>query len=231
MQAKPFQIAFLVFISMGWCTAQAPSANPSISNIHVSGSLRLRGEAWDWFDTPLADGSYAFPASLLRVGISNSEGRIRWNLEAAVPLLLELPEHATAPAPQGQLGLGASYFASNGVNVISIFPKQAWVSVRGIGAESNSLRLGRFEFIEGTETTPAQQHLAVLKRERISHRLIGNFGFTHVGRSFDGLQFAHDASKWNLTVMAARATRGVFDVDAAGELDVHLQYAALTRKV
>ena len=38
-------------------------------------------------------------------------------------------------------------------------------------------------------------------------------------------------ANWNLTLMAARTTRGVFDVDAVGELDVDVQYGALTRKV
>jgi Alginate export len=224
----------LLITSYALCAAslaQAPPPGAASSNVHFSGSWRVRMEAWDWFDTSLADSSYAFPASLLRVGISNSGERFRWQLEAAVPVLLGLPEHAIAPAPQGQLGLGAAYFASNGANAVSVFPKQAWVSFHSSGPHRNSLRLGRFEFIEGTETTPSQPALALLKRERIAHRLIGTFGFTHVGRSLDGVQFAHDSPNWNLTLMAARATRGVFTVDAVGELDVDLQYGALTRKI
>jgi hypothetical protein len=230
MRVNAIRTVWLFFALCASVVGQAAPADPGVSSIHVSGSWRLRGEAWDWFDASLADSSYQFPASLLRIGISNSGKRFRWNLEAAVPVLLGLPQHATAPAPQGQLGLGATYFASNGANAIGIFPKQAWIGLYGLAGNGNSLRLGRFEFIEGAETTPPQQHLAFLKQQRIAHRLIGNFGFTHVGRSFDGVQFAHDTPNWNLTVMAARATPGVFDVNGVGELDVDVQYGALTRK-
>lgn len=73
--------------------------------------------------------------------------------------------------------------------------------------------------------------MAALKRDRIAQRLIGNFGFSHVGRSLDGAQYVYNKPKVNLTVMAARPTRGVFQVDGWGELDIHLASAALTGPV
>ena len=58
-----------------------------------------------------------------------------------------------------------------------IFPKQGYIRFRNLGeSKAHSIRLGRMEFIEGTETTPKNGTLAALKRDRIAHRLIGNFG-------------------------------------------------------
>jgi hypothetical protein len=76
---------------------------------------------------------------------------------------------------------------------------------------------------------PKDATLAALKRDRIAHRLLGNFAFSHVGRSFDGAQLAANAEQYNFNVVAARATRGVFQVDGNGELDVEVLYGALTR--
>jgi hypothetical protein len=67
-----------------------------------------------------------------------------------------------------------------------------------------------------------------LKLGRIAHRLIGNFGFSDVGRSFDGVQYSLNPPKWNVTLLAARPTRGVFQVDGWGELKANVFYGAVT---
>src|SRR5690606_10260194 len=96
------------------------------------------------------------------------------------------------------------------------------------GAPGHGARLGRFEFVEGGETTPGDANLASLKRDRIAHRLVGTFGWSHVGRSFDGAQYSYTAGGTNLTAVAARPTTGVFDVDGWPALGVGVAYAGLT---
>jgi len=94
--------------------AQSAAAQPiQIGDAVVSGSLRSRVYSWNWFGGA-PDGDYAYPGSMLRVGVARSTPAIDWQVEAAVPILLDLPQTAVAPAPRGQLGLGASYFAANG---------------------------------------------------------------------------------------------------------------------
>jgi hypothetical protein len=115
-----------------------------------------------------------------------------------------LPDNAIAPAPQGALGLGANYRAANGNQDGSIFPKQLFLRFKQLGSPANSLRVGRFEYIDGSEVVPKNATLAALKRDRINHRLIGNFGFSHVGRSFDGLQFVNNTPRGNFNLMAMR---------------------------
>jgi hypothetical protein len=193
----------------------------------LQGSLRLRSEYWDWFDTSAANDSYLFHAALLRGGATGSRGRFHWNVELAAPLLVNLPDDAIAPAPQGQLGLGAAYFAANGErNTASLFLKQALAEYRD---PRQFVRVGRFEFIDGTEITPPDARLAALRRERVAHRLLGNFGFSHVGRSFGGVHYSRGGSGGNLTVAALRPTEGVFKADPHDRLDVRVLYGAWNR--
>ncbi|MBZ5723094.1 MAG: alginate export family protein [Acidobacteriia bacterium] len=211
-----------------------PASTPiTLAGIRFSGSLRVRPEVWDWFDTTAAEPNYTYFASLLRLSLSQERPHWDWQAEFAQPLLLNLPDNAIAPAPQGQLGLGANYFVANANSTAAyFFAKQGFVRLKAIfGDKASSLRFGRFEFVEGTETTPKDGTLAILKRDRIAHRLVGNFVFSHVGRSFDGVQYVHGTPAMNVTLVAARATQGVFQVNAWGELDTDILYGAVTRPV
>jgi hypothetical protein len=95
-----------------------------------------------------------------------------------------------------------------------LFPIQGFLRFKRLfGSRSNSLRIGRFEFADGGETTPQDKTLALIKRDRINQRLIGQFTFTHVQRSFYGVHYQHDTPKLNWTLVGAFPTRGVFQVD------------------
>jgi hypothetical protein len=210
--------------------AQVAGSPFKIGDTSVSGSLRTRLESWDWFEGN-ANNDYTFPGSILRLNLSQSRSGFDWQLELAVPFMLGLPNDAIASGAQGQLGFGASYFAANGrnSNAAMLFAKQGFIRFNELGGiAGQSLKLGRMEFIDGTESTPKDDTLAALKRERIAHRLIGNFAFSDVGRSFDGVQYALNRSKLNFTLLAARPTRGVFQVDGWGELNANVFYGAFT---
>ena len=84
----------------------------------------------------------------------------------------------------------------------SLFIKQAFWRHKGFGGAANSVRLGRFEFIDGAEVMPKDPTLAWMKRERIAHRLIGNFGWSHVQRSFDGGELVRNTPGLNITTTA-----------------------------
>jgi len=216
--------------------AAAPAPQPKaprqikLGGVQVSGSLRARVESWGWFETPGAQDAYTFGAAVLRVGLGQQRERFDWFVEGEFPVLFNLPERAVAPAPQGQLGLGAAYFAANGRQDASAVLNQAFVRVRGLfGDKPSSLRVGRFEFTEGAETTPSNPTLAALKREHVANRILGPFSFTHVGRSFDGVHYSRNAKSGNLTFVGARAVEGVFQLRALNQLDVDFFYGAYTR--
>jgi hypothetical protein len=228
-------IAVLVVASLASASradAQGAAKPLTIGEVTIAGSFRSRVEAWNWFGDAAA-GEYTYPGSLFRVGLSGSTKTAAWQAEVAVPFMLGLPHDAMTPGTTGALGLGANYFAANDnhTDVARLFVKQAAVRITSVrGVPGQSIKIGRFEFIDGTETTPADATLAALKRERIAHRLIGNFGFTHIGRSVDGAQYGLDRGAWNVTAVAFRPTRGVFDVDGWDDLDVNVVYGAVTRR-
>ncbi len=96
-------------------------------------------------------------------------------------------------------------------------------------ARQRNLRLGRFEFFDGREMQTKNPTIGWLQTNRISDRLIGNFGFSTAQRSFDGIDAHYGSGAWNITAMAARADQGVFNMNGNPELNVDLQYLALTR--
>jgi len=223
----------LAVSALPFVVAQSHDDPLKIGDVVVSGSLRTRVESWDWFQGN-ASNEYTFPGSIFRLSLSQTSQRYDWQLEFAVPFLLGLPDNAIASGTQGQLGVGASYFAanSNSTNAALPFVKQGFLRFKGLGGmEGQSLKVGRMEFLDGTEVTPANPTLAALERDRISSRLLGNFAFSDVGRSFDGLQYGLNGSKLNWIMFGARPTRGVYQVDGWGELNINVFYGALTGQI
>lgn len=204
-------------------------STPASAQIRFQGSIRSRVEVWDWFTADRGN-PYAFSGNLIRLGISEQRKTWDWQIELAAPILLGLPDDAIRPAPQLQLGFGGIYYGVNDRerNAAMLFPKQVFVRFKGLLGNDDTLRLGRFEFFDGAETTPANATLAALKRDRIAQRLLGNFGFTHVGRSYDGAQYVWNGRGLNVTLVGAVPTRGVFQVDGWGNLPVAVGYGAVT---
>src|SRR5262249_47329060 len=52
--------------------------------------------------------------------------------------------------------------------------------------------------------------------------------FSVTGRSFDGVQFMRSGPRRNVTLFAGRPTRGVFQVDGWGELNINVYSGAVT---
>jgi hypothetical protein len=204
-----------------------------LGKVIVNISIRTRMEAWDFFSGPaLGDNQYTFTPTQIRFSLNQNTKTFDWMLEGEVPILPYLPSSTVVAPPAGQLGLGASYYAANGSRqtVVSIFPKQAFVRFKP-GGGPTSLRLGRFEFIDGIENKQKDASLGFLKRDRLGSHLLGNFGFTHVGRAFDGAELMYDNSNNNYTLFAGRVTRGVFQADGLGELDVDVLFGAWSHQV
>jgi hypothetical protein len=195
--------------------------------VSIHGSVRSRVELWDWFEAA-GNSAYAFSGNQVRLSIGQTKKQLDWLIEAEAPLLFALPENSIAPGAQGQLGLGGNYYAANdrSANAAMVFLKQGFLRYK---SGRHTARVGRFEFTDGAEVAPSDATLAWLKRERIAQRLIGSFGWSHVGRSFDGVQYVWSGKNTNVTAAGFRPTRGAFQVDGWGELDIALGYAAVTR--
>jgi hypothetical protein len=220
---------FQLTVISAYCHAQsAPSGHLPVS---ISVYQRTRIDNWQWFAAPPQSETYSYVESLLRLGVAQRLHKWDWQLELAQPSVLGLPDDAISPVPaQGQLGLGATYYASNdnNTNAAAAFLKQGFLRYHFNGADKN-LRLGRFEFIEGQEAQPKNAAIAWLQANRIAHRLIGNFGFSNAQRSFDGVDGHYGIGTWNIIAMAGRADQGVFNMNGNPELNVDIQYLAFTK--
>lgn len=222
----PLVLAALVTLSSLAATAQTASSGRPAINAFVYDRTRM--DAWQWFAAPPSASSYAYVQTLQRLGLEQHLHRWDWKLELSQPALLDAPSNAVSPvSAQGQLGLGGTYYASNGNNSYpaAAFLKQGYMRYDG---ENLNLRLGRFEFFDGQETRPRDAALAWLQANRVSNRLISNFGFTNAQRSLDGLDGQWQIGAWNVTAMAARGDQGVFNMNGNPELNVDVQYLALT---
>src|SRR5580765_7010708 len=200
------QVALTAGIAFGQAAAAggASGSGPiKLGGVTVTGSSRSRAYGWDWFQPASGDNSYAYSGNLLRVGFSQSREKWDWNAEFAVPFILGLPASPTGTGPQqGALGFGSNYLAANSgsQNTAMLFPKQVYIRFNGLaGVKAQSLQIGRFEFNDGSEIAPKNATLAAVKRDRVTQRLIGTFGFTDVGRSFDGLHYVLGNASSNFT--------------------------------
>lgn len=210
------------------------STKPAAKGPKVFGSLRVRPEDWTWFQpkTPgMSNNHYAFTGSLLRLGLTGDMPYGNYTLEIAESTLLSVPHDAAESKPEslGNFGPGANYFAASGNRNSSLFLKQAFATLDG-SSPCDSLTLGRFEYFDGQETKPTDPSLNNLQQTRVAQRLIGNFGYSDVERSFDGIKYTHSDPGWNFTAMSVVPTVGVFtllrdndDIDL-----VKVDYAALT---
>ncbi len=212
--------------------------------LSVAASLRTRGEFHNFFEPPGAtNDDYAFGATLLRFGAAWKDDLFDLQLEGQSSALFGLPDDAAAPPPVGPLGLGAIYFLHNRAeNDASVFLKQGFVKLKRVGIDGLSVKGGRFEFSDGAELVSGEPTIDWLKNARIQQRVIGPFGFSHVGRSFDGGTASYTtnpswcaASWWpttcaaNVTLFGALPTQGGFDLAANKQItDVTLGYAAIS---
>jgi hypothetical protein len=208
-----------------------PAQTLKLGSIAVSVFWRNRVEGWSWFGTPAADGDYGYMNSLVRVGFGQTTPSLDWRLEVAQPTYLGVPDDAVAPAPQGALGLGPAYFGANNrrTNYATAFLKQAFVQFKQLGR--STLKVGRFEFFDGTEAAMPDPTVAGLVQSRVAHRLISNEAFPAAQRSFDGGLFTWNAGPHNVAGFAARATAGGVHLNGWKELDIEIYYGAYNRAV
>ena len=220
---------FVLALFPSCCVAQTTS--DSGSPVSYSVYDRTRVVAVQWFSATPDPAVYGYLESLLRLGVAQNRKAFDWQLELTQPSELFLPDYAVSPvAAQGQLGLGGTYYASNNNQTenAAVALKQGFIRFHG-SKPGRSLRIGRFEFFDGQETTPKNRDLQYLQTNRMAQRLIGNFTFSNAQRSFDGVDGHFDGKTWDVTAMAARSDQGVFNMNANPELNVDLQYLAYSK--
>lgn len=226
-----FVLALTPAIFAGAGLAQSAPAASSESPLTVTVLDRVRTDASQWYNAPPYTTTYPYVEQLLRFSVAQRINRFDWLLEGSQNSVFDVPTTSVSPVTaQGQLGLGGTYYAANSGNTLPVAAsfRQGFLRYHG-SRPDETLRVGRFEFFDGQEMQPTNATIGWLQTNRIAQRLIGNFGFSNAQRSFDGLDAHYGRKTWDLTAMAGRATQGVFNMNANPELNVDLQYLALTR--
>ena len=164
---------FVSLVTIGH--AQSSNSQSGNSPVSITVNDRTRVDAWNWFAAPPKNETYGYVESLLRISIAQRIHKWDWSLGIAQPAVLGLPDNAVSPVTaQGQLGLGGTYYASNGNNTepAAAFFKQGYARYHFDGTD-RSLRIGRVEFVEGQETKPENPTVAWVQTNRIANRLAG----------------------------------------------------------
>src|SRR4029453_11570716 len=135
---------------------------------------RVRGEFVSWFEPPdpthAGVEDYAFFANQLRFGAKVKVPHLQVVVEGQDVRLENLPDDASLPPPQGNLGPGALYFFhSPGLDGETsqgeTFVRQGYsVLSHPPGVPGLSLTGGRFEYSDGAETLPPDPRPAWLKK-------------------------------------------------------------------
>src|SRR5262249_54344617 len=154
--------------------------------------MRTREYVWSYFQPGVIkhqtyENRYNYQANSLRAGLGYSIEGVKLYVEGMNPTFLDLPSHAIAPTPPGFLGLGANYYSIHKEGLDSnVFLKQGYVEFGRQLVKGLDVKGGRFEFNDGQDLVPEDAQLKWLVPNEISQRLIGNFGWSDVMRSFDG---------------------------------------------
>jgi len=222
-------------LATGLALSQAPATNapPPPAHTHpfsINIYDRTRTDVYNWYSDPPYTTTYPFVEQLLRISIAQRLKHIDWLAELGSNDAFDVPTTSVSPvSAQGNLGLGGNYYAASpNTTPAAAALRQGYIRFHGSAPDTN-LRVGRFEFFDGAETTPKDATIAWLQTNRIAQRLIGNFGFTVGQRSFDGLDAHYGKGSWDITGMAGRAVQGVFNMNANPELNVDLQYLAFSK--
>ncbi len=218
--AKPAVKAYIL--------APTPAPTHKMGPLEININWRERTEDWHWFQGTTGTSDYTFWDSLLRIGLGQTGQHVDWYIDGEQPSILGLPNTAVVAAPQGQLGLGGSYYAANNnhTDVANGFLKYAYVNIHP--SNQFAARIGRFEYFDGLEMKVKDPLLQRVIQSRISSRLISNFAFTAVQRTYDGVQLVYNNGGNNVTLVGTRPTQGVFQVKGEDELDVDNYYGAYT---
>ena len=132
------------------------------------------------------------------------------------------------PAPEGQLGLGGTYFAANGRQEASAAIRQGFCASRGFSATRRAACGWPFRVLRRRRGRLVRSDAGRAEADPGGLAVIGPFGFSHIGRGFDGIEYVRDADRQH-HLPGGAADRRRFPAGSWNELDVDFYYGAFTR--
>lgn len=201
----------------------------------LSLELRDRGrlELWRFFEpaAPGGDPDYEFLANQLRFDVRYRRSLVSAHAAFQWVQLGNLPRHASG-TPGGALGTGALYFAHAGQRSPSALQVRALeIGLRDPWDLGLSLDLGRFGYSSGRELDSGVSKIEAVKATRIADRLVGEFGWSHFQRSFDGAKLRFERERGQVSLAWLRPTEGGFEDGGNTRMDdIDLALGAITAR-
>jgi hypothetical protein len=194
----------------------------------------LRWEHWEFFDPapPGGDPDYDFGANRLRVGVRYERPQLALHAAVQYVQLFGLPADAIG-TPGGALGTGAVYFDHAGERAPeAVQLKYLNAEARDLLGTDVDLGIGRFSYSSGLAPDSGIAKLEAVRRARIAERLIGEFGFSHFQRSFDGARLRWHPAAGEVDLAVFRPTEGGYEDGGTRRIDdIDVVAAAYTPKV
>jgi hypothetical protein len=227
-----------MLISVSPVSAGVDVAKIAGEPLTMSGWMRTREYVWSYFNRGApangqSENQYNYQANVLRIGLGYQLDGVKAFIELMNPSVFDLPSDAL-PTPgefSDALGIGANYYFIGRHSFNSnVFLKQGYLEFGQRLLKGLTVKGGRFEFMDGTELTLPDAELRWLTVNEIQQRLIGNFGWSDVMRSFDGAAVSYSSTDWNAVLMYGVPTRGVFELSGMDEISrIDVVYAALNK--
>jgi hypothetical protein len=181
----------------------------------------FRWEHWDYFDpaSPGGDPDYDFFANRLRLGLRYERPHLALHLAGQYVQLLSLPDDASG-TPGGALGTGAVYYAhARRRDPNAVYLKYAILEGRDLFERDVDVAVGRLSYSSGLEADSGIAKIEAVKKSRVSERLIGEFGWSHFQRSFDGARLSWRSPVGQLSLAGFRPTEGGFEDNVNRTID------------
>ncbi len=248
MRGRSWALIFSLILSvifLGWTLGAAKVYNVKEVKLRLDFSEQVRMEYWNTFDNgkPGLDDSYSFYSSKARLGAGVSWKYFDAYVQLHYTQFFDLPD-------DGMFGTGVLYHKFNNLEAYQAGRRkeaadspgyaaisQAWIAAKVPWVKGLKVKLGRFAYNSGLEAGAKNPTIKILKKTRISQRLIGTFEWSRVGRSFDGFQVVYDRPYWNLSLTAVYPTAGGFylkrdenEVNGYKMRDISIVAAALSLK-
>jgi hypothetical protein len=217
-RAGPLGLAGLaVIVSTGLpptrADAQTPATTPA-AGWRLSAVNLARVESWRYFEPRPGGGDpdYTFLGDRLRVEMRRRWPRAEVTVAAQYVGFVPLPDDAIGP---GALGTGALYFDQNARRTTpqNVFLRLANVRLPEV-LPGVDLQIGRMGYTSGAEAPSGVPKIESVKRQRLDARLVGEFEWAVVQRTFDGVRADVTRPAWKITGVALLPTQGGFAAPA-----------------
>ena len=173
-------------------------------------NVRLRNELWDTFEKKGVETDNTFDFFLVR---ARGFFDVFWE-ELYVHAMIQGIKGLNLPE-NGAFGPGPLYFTASGndddpgdLQLVELS-----FQINNVPYTGFFLKAGRMGIEEGGEVFYGEPKFDLVKRTRLSERLVGNWDWVNVGRRYDGGMIGYENDLFNLSLFGANVLKGGVDFD------------------